>query len=271
MTATGWEGSTIVPEPIAIVTGGTSGIGLATARKLTADGFRSVIFGRSSEEHARPQLDELALMGLQPLFVHGDVTNKTDRERLVRTVRDTFGRIDVLVNNAGVAPPKRLDILDTTEESFDFVMDVNLRGLFFLTQLTAKAMIQGVGEAKEGDHYRPSIVNISSLSAYTSSTNRAEYCISKAGVSMVTKLFADRLAQYGIGVYEVRPGIIATDMTKPVKEMYDSRIREGLAPIARWGQPEDVAAAVSVLCSGTLSFSTGEVINVDGGFHLRRM
>ena len=265
------EGCSIVRERIAIVTGATGGIGLAIARTLTDEGFRVVIFSRSNPPEMEEQIEEMAARGLRPLYIQGDVTSHSDREGLCSTVLERFGRIDVLVNNAGVAPQQRLDVLETNEASFDFVMDVNLKGLFFLTQLTANAMLAGVSSPNFDDTYRPVIVNISSLSAYTSSLNRGEYCISKAGVSMVTKLFSHRLAEYGIAVHEVRPGIIATEMTEGVKEKYDALIQEGLAPIARWGQPEDVAAAVSVLCSGKLSFSTGEVINVDGGFHLRRL
>jgi len=180
-----------------------------------------------------------------------------------------FGRIDILVNNAGVAPRERKDILEMSEESFDFVVGINLKGTLFMTQKVANIMIEGLEGRDQG--FNPVIVNIASLSSYTSSPNRGEYCISKAGVSMLTKLFADRLAENGINVYEVRPGIIFTDMTKVVKGKYDKLIDEGLTPIKRWGYPEDIANAVSVFCSGKLNFSTGEVINVDGGFHLKRL
>jgi NAD(P)-dependent dehydrogenase (short-subunit alcohol dehydrogenase family) len=174
----------------------------------------------------------------------------------------------MLVNNAGIAPPKRVDILEATEQSFDRVMEVNLKGPYFLTQLAANWMVR-----QKTDHPERSfrIVNISSISAYTSSTSRGEYCLSKAGVAMMTKLYADRLAEYGIGVFEIRPGIIATDMTSPVKEKYDKLISDGLTPIKRWGQPEDVAKAIRAIAQGLFDFSTGQVLDVDGGFHLRRL
>jgi 3-oxoacyl-[acyl-carrier protein] reductase len=181
---------------------------------------------------------------------------------------ENFGRIDVLINNAGVAPKTRMDLLETTEESMDHVLGINLKGTFFLTQLVANVMTR---QLERDPDSRPKIINISSVSAYTSSVNRGEYCISKAGLSMVTSLFADRLAEYGILVYEIRPGIIKTDMTAAVQEKYDRLIEQGLTPVKRWGVPQDIADAVSVLCSGKLGFSTGEVLNVDGGFHLRRL
>ena len=202
------------------------------------------------------------------IYVQGSLGEAQDRDRLVDKVLDEFGRIDVLVNNAGVAPKVRMDILETTIESFDFVVNTNLKGTFFLTQRVANEMIK---KKQKDDNYNPIIINISSMSAYTSSTSRGEYCISKAGISMVTKLFADRLAEYGINVYEIRPGIIATDMTSTVKDRYDALIEERLLPIKRWGYPEDIAKAVWALCSGLLPYSTGEVINVDGGFHIRRL
>jgi NAD(P)-dependent dehydrogenase (short-subunit alcohol dehydrogenase family) len=183
-------------------------------------------------------------------------------------VRARFGRLDVLVNNAGVAPRVRADLLETGEESLDFVLGVNLRGTFFLTQAAARWM---VAQRETVAGHRPCIVNISSMSAYTSSVNRGEYCLSKAGVSMVTSLFADRLAEYRIPVHEIRPGIIRTDMTAKVEEKYDRLIAGGLLPIARWGTPEDVADAVAVLVSGQLSYSTGQILDVDGGFHIRRI
>jgi len=179
-----------------------------------------------------------------------------------------MGRIDLLVNNAGVSPKVRMDILEVTEESYDRVMTINLKGPFFLTQLVANWMIE---LKKFRNELEPKIVNISSISAYTSSTSRGEYCISKAGVSMMTKLYADRLSEYGVNVYEIRPGIIFTPMTEPVKEKYDKLISEGITPIKRWGTPEDVAKAVVAIAKGYFPFSTGEVFNVDGGFHIRRL
>ena len=172
------------------------------------------------------------------------------------------------MNNAGVAPDKRLDLLEATEESFDRLIRINLKGPYFLTQLAANWMI---GEKKKDESFTPMIVNIASISSYTSSPGRGEYCISKAGISMMTALYADRLSEYGINVYEIRPGIIKTDMTAPVEKKYDKLIAEGLTPIKRWGSPEDVGRAVCAIARGDLCFSTGEVINVDGGFHLKRL
>ena len=199
------------------------------------------------------------------LYVAGDISSTEDRQKFVDAALETYGRIDVLVNVAGVAPKVRADLLTMTEESYDYVMNINTRGTLFLTQLAANAMLKNEGEKKGA------IVNISSMSAYTSSVNRGEYCISKAGVSMITKLFADRLAEYGIPVNEVRPGIIATDMTSKVQGKYDALIDGGLLPIKRWGKPEDIAQAVWALCSGDLPYVTGQSLDVDGGFHIRRL
>lgn len=258
----------MIDRRTAIVTGGARGIGNAIAQQLGKEGCAIAIFDIIPPENVKENLEHFESYNVPFLYIQGNLADKNDRERLVETVIKEFGRIDILVNNAGVAPKERRDILEMTEESFDFVIGINLKGTLFLTQLVAKEMIKLV---ESGINTQPVIVNISSISAYTSSTNRGEYCISKAGVSMLTKLFADRLASYGIYVYEIRPGIILTDMTSVVKEKYDRLIAEGITPIKRWGYPQDIANAVSVLCSGKLSFSTGEVINVDGGFHLRRL
>jgi len=233
-----------------LVTGAASGIGRAVAERFLNEGWQ--VFGMSRREKCEWQHESFT-------YLSGDVSDSEARKRLVEAPE----RIDALVNVAGVAPKVRADLLETTEESFDTVMDINLKGTFFLTQAVAKRMIEG---GRGG-----AICNISSLSAYTSSTNRGEYCISKAGLSMVTKLFADRLAEHGIAVNEVRPGIIATDMTGGVKEKYDRLIQGGLLPIARWGQPKDIADAVWVLCNGALPYVTGQELNVDGGFHIRRL
>ena len=200
-------------------------------------------------------------------YVRGDIASTEDRKRLAMEGFYNFGRIDALVNVAGVAPLERTDILDMTEESYERVMNINTKGTMFLTQEVAKYMIKNTPE----NGIRGHICNISSLSAYTSSVSRGEYCISKAGVSMITKLFADRLAEYGIPVNEVRPGIIKTDMTSKVTAKYDALIEGGLLPIARWGTPEDIADAVYALCSGALPYVTGQSLDVDGGFHLRRL
>lgn len=233
----------------AVVTGAASGIGLATVQKFLDNGYK--VYGMSRRE-------ESPIENPHFVYVSGDISNADDREKLINAPE----KIDVLVNVAGVAPKERKDILEMTEESYDYVMDINLKGTFFLTQLAANKM----KENKSGY-----ICNISSLSAYTSSVNRGEYCISKAGLSMVTKLFADRLSEYGIVVNEVRPGIIATDMTSTVQEKYDNLIEDGLLPIKRWGRPEDIADAVFALCSGALPYVTGQSIDVDGGFHIRRL
>ena len=242
-------------KQVAIVTGVSGGIGYAVAQKLLENGIAVVGLSRSMKEAPEGEFT----------YVPGDVSIRDDRERLVDTAMEKYGRVDILVNVAGIAPKVRADLLDMSEESYDQVMDINTKGLLFLTQRVAKEMIKNEGEQ------RGSIVNISSLSAYTSSVNRGEYCISKAGVSMITKLFADRLAEYGIPVNEVRPGIIATNMTSKVQEKYDRLIEGGLLPIQRWGTPEDVAKAVWALCSGMLPYVTGQSLDVDGGFHIRRL
>jgi 3-oxoacyl-[acyl-carrier protein] reductase len=258
----------MVDRRVAVITGAARGIGHGIALKLAEDGCAIVIFDVIAEDEARDNIDLIRETGVPVTYFQGDITNAGDRDALTALVLSEFGQIDILVNNAGVAPKVRTDMLETTEESFDFVLDINLKGTFFLTQKIANVMINQSGFEPSA---APVIINIASMSSYTSSTARAEYCISKAGISMVTTLFADRLAEYGIYVYEIRPGIIYTDMTKVVKEKYDRLIGEGLTPIKRWGYPEDIANAASLLCSGKLAYSTGEVINVDGGFHIRRL
>ena len=247
----------MIMKKIALVTGVASGIGRACAEKLLIEGYAVVGMSRRAAMENPPEGDFL--------YVAGDISSTEDRQKFVNAALETYGRIDVLVNVAGVAPKVRADLLTMTEESYDYVMNINTRGTLFLTQLAANAMLKNEGEKKGA------IVNISSMSAYTSSVNRGEYCISKAGVSMITKLFADRLAEYGIPVNEVRPGIIATDMTSKVQGKYDALIDGGLLPIKRWGRPEDIAQAVWALCSGDLPYVTGQSLDVDGGFHIRRL
>lgn len=253
---------------VAVVTGGSRGIGRGIALGLAEAGFDVVVNYNRSSQAADEVVAQVEAVGRRAVAVQADISSTEDRNRFVDTALEEFGYIDVLVNNAGVAPEVRADILEATEESFDRVMRINLRGPYFLTQRVAKHMIEYV---KEVPTARPKIVNVGSMSAYTSSTSRGDYCLSKAGIGMMTKLYADRLAEYGILVYEVRPGIIATDMTSAVKEKYDALFAEGVTPIRRWGTPEDVAKAVVALAEGALPYSTGEVLNIDGGFHLRRL
>jgi len=255
-------------ERAALVTGAGRGIGRGIALGLAERGWAVVVNYRSDAEAATETARLVAQAGGRGAAVQADISDPADRARLVAGTLERFGRIDLLVNNAGIAPRQRVDILEVSETSYDEVMAVNLKGPFFLTQRVAKAMI---GLIEAGTVERPKIVNVGSLSAYTSSPSRGEYCLSKAGVAMMTALYADRLAEFGIHVYEIRPGIIETDMTRVVREKYDDLIAKGLTPIRRWGQPDDVARAVVAIAEEYLPFSTGEVINVDGGFHLRRL
>lgn len=259
----------------ALITGASRGIGRGIAIQLARFGFDLVLNYRSNEEAAQATAANCVAaakdkaLTIRAEICRGDVSSAKDRAQLLEFTDHTFGRLDLLVNNAGMAPRQRLDILEATESSFDELMNVNLKGPFFLTQAVASYFLKLRGNL--GQDYRPKIITISSVSAYTASINRGDYCISKAGLSMVTALFAARLAADGINVYEIRPGIIATDMTSGVKEKYDALIANGLTPMPRWGEPEDVAKTVAAIAQDLLPFSTGEVINVDGGFHLRRL
>ena len=241
-------------KKVALVTGVAGGIGLATAKKLLENNI--AVVGMDVLDEMKEKLEG------EFTYFKGDLSNKSSRENYVKLAMDKYGKIDILVTVAGVAPKVRADILEMTEESYDFVMDINTKGTFFLTQYAANEMI------KNGEGV---IVNISSMSAYTSSVSRGEYCISKAGVSMITKLFADRLAEHGITVNEIRPGIIATGMTEKVQAKYDALIDGGLLPIKRWGKPSDIAAAVLSLVDGSLPYMTGQSLDIDGGFHIRRL
>ena len=252
----------------ALVTGASRGIGRGIAEALAERDWAIVINYQGNETAARETLRLVADRGGKGFLVQADISSTVERQRLVAEALDKFGRIDLLVNNAGVAPRERLDILKVGEASYDEILNINLKSPFFLTQQVAKVMIDLIAEQVIAE---PRIINISSISAYTSSPNRGEYCISKAGLGMVTALFADRLSEYGISVYEIRPGVIKTDMTGPVKEKYDQLISAGLTPIKRWGEPIDVAKAVVAIAEGLFPFSTGEVFNVDGGFHLSRV
>ena len=246
----------------AIVTGGAGGIGFATAQKLVADGFNIAIFDIKDESTVREKIAQLDVAGSDTMYFCGNNALMDECYTFVEKVIEKYRKIDVLVNNSGVAPKVRADILETGEESIDYVFGVNIKGTFFMTQAVARQMV----EQNSGI-----IVNISSVSAYTSSVNRPEYCMSKSAISMMTVLFADRLAAHGIRVYEIRPGVIRTDMTAPVVEKYDKLIADGVFPIERWGYPEDVAKAVAAFASGAFPYSTGEIINVDGGFHIRKL
>jgi 3-oxoacyl-[acyl-carrier protein] reductase len=250
-------------RPVALVTGGSRGIGRGVCLELARHGYAVAINYAGNEEAAR---ETAGLLGpdADSMTVRADVGDAADRERLVSEVLGRWGRIDALVNNAGITSVGRKDVLEATEEGWDRVLAVNLKGPFFLTQRVARAMLQ------TPDLINPAVVNIGSLSAYTVSTNRGDYCVSKAGLSMLTQLWALRLADHGIRVFEVRPGVIDTDMTAGARDRYTHLIAEGLSPVRRWGTPADVGRAVAALVTGAIPFSTGDVVNVDGGFHLRR-
>ena len=253
---------------VALVTGGARGVGLGIALKLADAGFTLAISGRRPHDQVQPALDRIKSRSGASIYIQADVSDGADRARLVLAVEENFGRLDVLVNNAGIAPRVRADILEAREESFDELIATNLKGPYFLTQAVAAWMIRQ--HASDAQVHR-AIINISSVSAVVASVNRGEYCISKAGIAMATKLWAVRLADYGIGVYEVRPGIIETDMTAAVHDKYDELIQGGLLLEKRWGTPADVGSAVCLLASGELPYATGSVLVVDGGLTLQRM
>ncbi len=264
-------------NPVSLITGASRGIGRGIALELAKAGFDVVInFAGNLSAAKQTATDCFAAAAkkgkaIRVEICQADIANAKDRERLVQFVREKFGRLDLLVNNAGVAPEVRADILEASEASFDRLININVKGPYFLTQLVANWMIEQRKAGVSSEPRSPRIITITSISSYTASTNRGDYCISKAALSMLTPLFATRLAEHGINVYEIRPGVIATDMTGPVKEKYDKLIAEGMAPIKRWGTPEDIGKAVAAIATDAFPFSTGEVINVDGGFHLRRL
>jgi 3-oxoacyl-[acyl-carrier protein] reductase len=258
----------MLETPAAIVTGGSRGIGRAICLELARLQHAVVVNYASRADAAEEVVRTIEAAGGQAIACRANVALAADRVLLLEETCKAFARLDVLVNNAGITSPGRRDLLDATEESWDEVFGTNLKGPFFLSQLAARRMIEFVAG---GTIARGTIVNISSISAYAMSTNRADYCLAKAALQAMTWLFADRLAEERIQVFEVCPGVIATDMTGPVKEKYDRLIAEGLSPMRRWGQPEDVARAVAALVAGHFPFSTGERINVDGGFHIRRL
>lgn len=254
-------------KKVAIVTGGSRGIGFAIARQLGLDGYRVVILATGDISRYEENFRKLEEAEIEWHYVQGSIDCAEDRKRLVEESVKQYGRIDVLVNNAGVAPLERKDLLEMTEESFDRVIGINTKGTMFLTQLVANQMItQEKLGAKQG-----TIINVGSCSAEVSSISRGEYCVSKAGVAMLTQLFADRLASENILVHEIRPGVIATDMTTGVKGKYDKMLEDGVFPIKRWGTPEDVANMVSVFSSDKILYTTGNYVDVDGGFHIKRL
>ena len=261
----------------ALVTGASRGIGRGIALELARlGGYDLLVNYAANEAAARDTVEEClraasdAGHAIRAEIARADISSAADRAALLDAVRERFGRLDLLVNNAGVAPAVRADILEATEESFDRLIGINLKGPYFLTQLAARYMIEQLagGQAEPGTR---NIVTVSSISAYTASVNRGDYCISKAGLSMHTQLWAARLAEYGIGVFEVQPGIIETDMTASVHERYDKLFAAGITPLPRWGSPEDVGKAVTAIAAGHFPYSTGMIVDVDGGFRMRRL
>lgn len=255
-------------NPVALVTGGTRGIGLGVSHALAREGWDLALCGMRARDAVQHTVDELKETGSDVLYVQADISSTADRAELIRSVLDHFGRLNVLVNNAGVGPRERLDILSATEESFDRVIGINLRGTHFLTRDVARWMVE---QRQSNPSFKCAVVTITSVSAELASPERSEYCISKAGLSMDVRLWSIRLAEFGIPVYEVRPGVIRTDMTAGVAEKYDRIIEDGMMLQARWGESDDVGRAVAMLVRGDLPYSTGQIINVDGGMTIGRL
>lgn len=253
---------------VALVTGGSRGIGFGVASALAKNGYDVVITGRRGGSEVASALQQLRTHGTRAEYVQADVASKADRDRLLQEVENLFGRLDVLVNNAGIAPRVRADVLEATEESFDELILTNLKGPYFLTQSVAKWMIR---QRQADAAYRGCIINMCSVSATVASINRGDYCISKAGIAMATKLWTVRLAEFGIDVYEIRPGIIATDMTAAVKSKYDAMFEDGLLLEKRWGTPEDIGKAAAMLARGDLPYASGAVLTLDGGLTTQRL
>ena len=253
---------------VALVTGSRRGIGLGIAVELAKAGFNIALNAISKPTASGEAIDAVKTYNADVEYIQADISSGTDRDRLVAEIRHRFGRLDILVNNAGVAPRVRGDILKASEESFDRLISINLKGPYFLTQQVANWRIEQKASHPKREY---KIINISSISAYTASPSRGDYCISKAGISMMTALYAARLAEYEFGVYEIRPGLIETDMTAAVKKSYDKLIADGLSPIRRWGKSSDIGKAVAAIARNAFPFSTGEVFNVDGGFHLKTL
>jgi 3-oxoacyl-[acyl-carrier protein] reductase len=257
-----------VSRPVALVTGGTRGIGFGIARALARDGWDLAVGGVRSEADVAGALDELRALGATVRYVAGDLASTADRQHIVESVRGWCGAVQTLVNNAGRAPRVRADLLDASEASFEELLRTNLQGPYFLTQAIARDQVE---RRRADPTFAASIVFVTSVSAEMASPSRGEYCVSKAGLSMAVRLFAARLAEHGIPVFEVRPGIISTDMTAGVRDAYDRRIADGLVPAGRWGEPDDVGRVVATLVRGDLQFATGSVIAVDGGLSLPRL
>ena len=255
-------------KKVALITGGARGIGYGIALGLTRENFNIAIADIQDEQKVAENIESLRKAGAEVLYCKCDISSAADRKRMMDEIKKTFGRLNLLVNNAGVAPAVRADILEASEESYERVMKINLQGPYFLTQIAAKWMIE---QQKSDKNFQGCVINISSMSSTVASVSRGEYCISKAGVSMATKLFAVRLSEFNIPVYEIRPGIIMTDMTSAVKEKYDKLIAEGILLQKRWGLPEDISKAVSMMARGDIAYSTGQVIMVDGGFTVERL
>jgi 3-oxoacyl-[acyl-carrier protein] reductase len=253
---------------VVLITGGTRGIGFGIAQSLSREGFDLAICDLFKESEVSSTLEELRKENCDVLYIKADISKSEDHKKLIHKIRKNFGQLNVLVNNAGVAPKERKDILESSEESFERLVRINLQGTYFLTQKIAHWMIE---QKKSADNYGACIINISSVSASIPSTNRGDYCISKAGLSMATKLWAVRLAEFGIQVYEVRPGIIETEMTAPVIEKYREKVKKGLLLQPRLGLPEDVGKTVAMLVRGDIAYSTGQIINVDGGLSIERL
>lgn len=255
-------------KKVALITGGSRGIGFGIARELAGARFDLAINGIRDEGSVTPALDELRASGCRVHYIRGDVSVGKDRQNIVKRTMEEFGALHVLVNNAGIAPPVRKDILEAGEDTFDKVLNTNLKGPYFLTQLVANRMI---GQKKQDDSGFYCIINVSSVSATMASVNRGEYCISKAGIAMATVLWAARLGEFGIPVYEIQPGVIQTDMTSGVKEKYDKLFQQGMAVQPRWGTPEDVGKIAAAMATGSLPYSTGQVVKVDGGMTIQRL
>ncbi len=250
----------------ALITGGSRGIGFGIAKELAKKSYRIAINGVRDESEVAEALNELRSYGVEVIYCQGNIAEVKDRKHILDKIKVEFGQLNVLVNNAGIAPKERKDILEASEESFEHVLKINLQGPYFLSQEVANWII---GQKQKDSSFKASIINITSVSATIASVNRGEYCISKAALAMMTKLFAVRLAEYQIPVYEIRPGVIMTDMTSKVKDKYDQLFKEGLTLEKRWGQPEDIGKTAASLAEGLVPYATGQVINIDGGMTIQ--